>query len=87
MAFSFNGLLGLSPKEVPKKLSGPNLPSQPSAFVSTEERRWRPSRTRLYETKPEAKGPLRTTERREKEALDRSESDCDRARFGAEGIA
>lgn len=87
MAFSFNGLLGLSPKEVPKKLSGPNLPSQPGAFVSTEKRRWRPSRTRLYEMKPEAKEPLRTIERREKEALDRSESDCDRARFGVVGIA
>ena len=32
MAFSFNGLLGLSPKEVPKNLSGPNLPSQAQCF-------------------------------------------------------
>lgn len=87
MAFSFNGLLGLSPKEVPKKLSGPNLPSQPGSFVSTEERRWRQSTTRLYERKPEAKEPLRTIKRREKEALDPSESDCDWARFGVVGIA
>lgn len=87
MAFSFNGLLGLLPKEGPKKLSGPNLPSQPGSFVSTEERRWRPSRTRLCETKPKAKEPLHTIEQREKEAPDGSESDCDPARSGVVGVA
>ena len=86
MAFSFNGFLGLSPKEVPKKLSGPNLPSQPGSFVSTEETLETIQNQALWN---EARGqePLHTIERREKEAPDRSESDCDPARFGGVGIA
>lgn len=52
MAFRFNGLLGLSPKEVPKKLLWSQFALSAQFFVSREQSHWRASKAGSAKWKP-----------------------------------